>query len=135
MVDLSEQIADVMKNQFGLKPKQPAFMYRKPYPEAYDQIPLPHRYKLPDFTKFSGQDAISTMECISRFLIQCGDAAGIDARKIFLVPLSLSGSAFAWFSSLPRNYILIWADLEKQLHKYFFAGVHEMKLTDLTEVK
>jgi hypothetical protein len=27
------------------------------------------------------------------------------------------------------------ADLEKQFHKYFFAGVHEMRLTDLTAVK
>ena len=43
VVDWSEQIADVMKNQFGLKPKQLAFMYRKPYAEVYDQIALPHR--------------------------------------------------------------------------------------------
>jgi hypothetical protein len=27
------------------------------------------------------------------------------------------------------------ADLEKQFHKYFFAGVQETKLTDLTAVK
>ena len=52
-----------------------------------------------------------------------------------MFPLSLFGLAFAWFSSLPPNSILIWADLEKQFHKYFFAGVHEMKLTDLTEVR
>ena len=51
MVDWSEQIADVMKNQFGWKPKQPAFMYRKPYPEAYDQIVLPNHYRVLDFTK------------------------------------------------------------------------------------
>jgi len=53
-VDWSAQIADVMRNQFGLKPKEPAFMYRKPYPEAYDQIVLPSQYRVPDFTKFSG---------------------------------------------------------------------------------
>ena len=40
-----------------------------------------------------------------------------------------------WFSSLPPNSILTWADLEKQFHKYFFAGVQEMRLTDLTVVK
>ena len=110
-------------------------MYRKAYPEAYDQIPLPHHYRVPNFTKFFEQDAISTVEHISRFLIQCGDAAGIDALKVRLFPLSLFGLTFAWFSSLPPNSILIWADLEKQFHKYFFAGVHEMKPADLTEVR
>ena len=37
-VDWSAQIADVMRNQFGLKPKKPTFMYRKPYPEAYIRL-------------------------------------------------------------------------------------------------
>ena len=64
VVDWSVQIADVMRNQFDLKPKEPAFMYHKPYPEAYDQIALPHRYRVPDFTKFSGQDGITTIKHI-----------------------------------------------------------------------
>jgi hypothetical protein len=29
----------------------------------------------------------------------------------------------------------MWDDLEKQLHKYFFAEVQEMKLTDLIALK
>ena len=78
---------------------------------------------------------MTTVEHVSHFLIQCGDASAVDALRIRLFPLSLSGSAFAWFSSLPPNSILIWADLEKQFHKYFFAGVQEMRLTDLTVVK
>ena len=27
------------------------------------------------------------------------------------------------------------ADLEKQFHKYFFAGIHEKKLTDLVKLR
>ena len=77
---------------------------------------------------------MSTVEHVSRFLIQYGEAAGIDALKICLFPISLSGSAFAWFSYLLANSIITWANLEKQFHKYF-AGVHEIKLTDLTAVK
>jgi len=65
-------------------------MYHKPYPNAYDQIALPNRYRVSDFTKFSGQDSMSTVEHISRFPIQCGEAAGIDALRIRLFPLSLS---------------------------------------------
>jgi len=47
-----------------------------------------------------------------------------------LFSLSLSGSAFAWFTTLPANSILYWADLEKQFHQFFFSGVTELKLTD-----
>ena len=53
-IDWASKIAEVMRNQFGLKPKQRNLMYRSPYPTAYDQLPLPHKYNLPDFTKFSG---------------------------------------------------------------------------------
>jgi hypothetical protein len=97
---------------------------------------LPYQYKVPDFSKFSGQDDISTMEHISRFLAQCGEASAEEALKVrFFFPLSLTGSAFTWFSSLPSNSIQGWADLEKQFHDYFFAGVSELKLADLISVE
>ena len=44
-----------MRDQFGLKPKQQNLMYITPYLAAYDQLPLPHKYKLPNFTMFSGR--------------------------------------------------------------------------------
>jgi hypothetical protein len=47
----------------------------------------------------------------------------------------LSGSAFTWFISLPPNSIITWADREKQFHKYFFAGIHKKKLTDLVKLR
>jgi hypothetical protein len=37
--------------------------------------------------------------------------------------------------TFPANSIVCWADLEKQFHKYFFAGMHEMTLTDLTSLR
>ena len=110
-------------------------MYRTPYPAAYDQLPLPHKYKLPDFTKFSGQGEVSTVEHINRFIMQCGDAAQNDALKVRLFSMSLSGSAFTWFTMLPANSILVLADLEKQFHQFFYFGVHGMKLTDLTSLR
>ena len=69
------KIAEVMREQFGLRPKQQSVMYKAPYPPAYNQIPLPHKYKMPDFTKFSGQGEVSTMEHVNRFLLQLGEAA------------------------------------------------------------
>jgi len=50
----ADKIAGVMRDQFGIKPKINTYSYRAPYPPAYDLIPLPNRYKVPDFTVFSG---------------------------------------------------------------------------------
>ena len=126
-----DKIAKVMRDQFGIKPKVNNYSYQTSYPPAYNLIPLPNRYKVPDFTKFSGQDDTSTMEHVNRFIIQCGEAANRDELRVRLFSSSLSGSAFTWFISLPPNSVITWADLEKQFHKYFFSGVHEKKITDL----
>jgi len=82
-------------------------------------LSLPHKYKLLDFTKFSGQREVSIVEHINRFIMQCGEAAHNDALKVRLFSMSLSGSAFTWFTTLPVNSIIFWADLEKQFHKFF----------------
>lgn len=104
--------ADVMREQFGLKPKDTRNLYRHPYPEWFETVQLPNRYKVPDFSKFSRQDSVSTYERVSRFLAQCGEASAVDALRVRLFPLSLSGLAFTRFSSLPYNSINSWADLE-----------------------
>ena len=124
-----------MRDQFGLKPKQQNLMYKTPYPAAYDQLPLPHKYKLPDFTKFSGQGEVSSVEHINRFIVQCGEAAQHDALKVHLFSMSLSGSAFTWFTTLQANFNIYWADLEKQFHQFFYSGIEEMKLTNLTNLR
>ena len=108
-VDWTSKIAEVMREQFGLRPKQHSIMFKTPYPSAYDQIALPHKYKMPDFTKFSGKGDVSTMEHINRFLLQLGEAANQDPLRVRLFSLSLSGSAFALFTTLPANSILYLA--------------------------
>jgi hypothetical protein len=55
-VDWSMKIAEVMREQFGLRPKQQSVMYKAPYPLAYNQIPLPHKYKMPDLAGRSFYD-------------------------------------------------------------------------------
>nr|ABA92245.1 retrotransposon protein, putative, unclassified [Oryza sativa Japonica Group] len=75
------------------------------------------------------------MEHISRFLAQCGEASTEEALKVRLFPLSLTRSAFTCISSLPSNSIKDWADLEKQFHSNFFAGIGELKLSDLVSIQ
>jgi hypothetical protein len=63
-------MADVLQNQFGLKPKMQGQAYTPPFLEWYHRVVLPPRVKPPaDFTKFSGQDDTSTVEHIARYLM------------------------------------------------------------------
>jgi hypothetical protein len=52
-----------------------------------------------------------------------------------LFSLSLTGTAFAWFSSLAPISIDSWDQLEETFHDHFFSGSYQLKLTDLTSVR
>jgi hypothetical protein len=133
-VDLMvHKMADVLQNQFGLKPKNQGYVYTPPFPEWYNRVALPHRVKAPaDFMKFSGQDDTSTMEHIARYLMQLGEASADEAFRIRYLPLSLTGPTFTWFISLPAHSICSWKDLEQKFHAHYFIGNNEKKLIDLT---
>jgi hypothetical protein len=103
---LMQMMTDVLQNQFGLNPKNQGHVYTPPFPEWYNRVALPHRVKaLVDLTKFSGQDDTSTVEHIARYLMQLGDASADEAFRIRYFPLSLTGPAFTWFTSLPAHSI------------------------------
>jgi hypothetical protein len=78
--EIIDYMSEMLLKQYGIKPKQQSYMYRTPYPSGYDQIPFPPRFKVPDFTKFSGQDETSTH--ITRFIIQCEEAGNVVALRI-----------------------------------------------------
>jgi hypothetical protein len=47
----------------------------------------------------------------------------------------LTGTTFAWFSSLAPNSVDSWDQLEQKLHDHFFSGSYQLKLTDLISVR
>jgi hypothetical protein len=87
--ELIDHFSEMLQKQYGIKPKQQSCMYRTPYPSGCDQIPFPPRFKMPNFTKFSWQDETSTMEHITQFIVQCGEARNVDALMIRLFSSSL----------------------------------------------
>ena len=125
----------MMKNQFGLKPRGLTFSYKRSYPEWYDLVALPINYRLPEFAKFTGQDSTSTIEHVSRYLTQLGEASIEEAHRVHFFSLSLLGPAFTWFSLLPVNSIANWTDLEKKFHTYFYIGIGEKKIIDLMTIR
>jgi hypothetical protein len=99
-------MADLMQNQFGLKPKMQGPTYTPPFPEWYYNVILPPRVKPPtEFTKFSGQDDTSMVEHIACYLMQLGECSSEEAFRVRYFPASLTGAAFEWFSSLPLNQL------------------------------
>jgi hypothetical protein len=74
------------------------------------------------------------MEHISMFLAQLGEASAYDFMKVRNFLLSLTGIAFAWFTSLPACSIGSWAELEEKFHSYFYTSIHKTRLSHLTSV-
>jgi hypothetical protein len=105
MEGFREEMLEIFRQTFGTEPKTKNRSYQRPNPDNYEYIPYPHRFKIPEFTKFSGNDGRSTLEHIGQFTIQCGATASNDNCKMRLFPLSLSGAAFTWFISLPPNSV------------------------------
>ena len=88
---------------------------KKPYPMSFDTVTYPTGFRLPEFVKFNGDDSKSTFEHISQYLAQLGEAGSINKLKVHLFSLSLTGTAFSWFSSLAPNSITSWEQLEQVL--------------------
>ncbi|TKC12036.1 hypothetical protein FA727_23640, partial [Robertmurraya kyonggiensis] len=88
-----------------------------------------------DFVKFSGEDERTTWEHISQYIAQLGEIGNYEAFRVRLFSLSLTGTAFAWFSSLAPGSIMSWNQLERKFHDHFYSGNHEMKLADLASVR
>ena len=78
--ELLLKVIEMMKNQFGLKPKGQIFSCKRPYLEWYDLVTLPANYMLLEFAKFTSQDGTSTIEYVSRYLTQLGEASVEEAH-------------------------------------------------------
>jgi hypothetical protein len=58
-----------------------------------------------------------------------------DMHTIRMFPLSLTGAAFNWFTSLPLNSIDSWVSLEQKFHYYFYNREVELMLSDVTPLR
>jgi hypothetical protein len=126
-----EDLANVVKTKLGVDIGNTNF-YQKPYDPEFDRFPLPRGWSMPDLIKFSGDDDRTTWEHISQYTTQLGEVGVYNALKVRLFSLSLTGTAFAWFSSLAPGSIISWDMLERKFHDHFYSGSIQLKLTDLT---
>ncbi|KAK1632291.1 hypothetical protein QYE76_006606 [Lolium multiflorum] len=131
----ADQISTILRDQFGMVPKRRAIGYSKPYPDDYEMIPLPPKYRLPDFSKFSGSDGSSSIEHVGRYLAQLGTASVSDSLRVRFFSQSLTGSAFGWYTSLPPDSIRTWKQLEEQFHMQYHSEASESGIADLAQIR
>jgi hypothetical protein len=84
---------------------------------------------IPDFYEFSGADDKTAVEHINVYISQLGFAGKEYYMRIHNFPLSLTGIAFAWFTSLPRCTVSSWSQLEEQFYEYFGKTNEERPIT------
>jgi hypothetical protein len=85
--------------------------------------------------KFSGDQGNITCEHIGQFLAQLGELVDKEAFYVRLFSLSLIGTAFAWYATLPRFSIFSWGDLEQKFHDHFFSDDYELDIVDLVALR
>jgi hypothetical protein len=90
----ADQISAILRDRFGILPKKRTIGYTKPYPSDYDLIPLPPKYRLPEFTKFNGSERSSSIEHVSRYLAQLGMISVSDPLGVRFLSQSLTGPSF-----------------------------------------
>ena len=129
-----EELSKSLEESLGVQIKSSRTTHRKPYPLHFDFMKALDGWRVPNFNKFSGDDSKSTMEHISMFLAQLGEASAYDFMKVRNFPLSLTGTTFAWFTSLPSYSIGSWAKLKEKFHNHFYNGAHETRLSHLASV-
>jgi hypothetical protein len=103
-----EEIAGAFRDKLRVSMVPGGQSYRKPYDSRFDHHPYPQGTRIPEFAKFSGDQGENTREHIGQFLAQLGELADTEAFRVRLFSLSLTGTAFAWYATLPPNSILSW---------------------------
>jgi hypothetical protein len=131
----ADQISAILRDQFGILPKRRMISYTKPYPSDYDMIPLPPKYRLLEFTKFNGSEGSSSIEHVSRYLMQLGMISVSDPLQVMFFSQSLTGLAFGWYTSLGPDSIRTWKQLEEKFHVQYHSEAAEVGIADLAQVR
>ena len=112
LAEYKNDLANLLREKFVVDVRGKTRAYQKPYPTSFDSVSYSAGFKLLEFVKFSGEDSKSTFEHISQYLSQLAEVGFVNELKVHLFSLSLTGTAFSWFSSLAPNSISSGKQLE-----------------------
>lgn len=109
----------------------------RPYPEAFDDVPYPIGYTVPNFKSFTGEGpkTISPDQHIAHFQTTCGNTAVSDALLLRQFPQSLAGPAFEWYYSLENGSIKSWNEMADAFGAKFTVASDRVGIADLANPK
>ena len=90
LIKIKEDLSQLFRSelsQLGLAPSK-SRLYQRPYPNAFDLVPYPSGWRVPDFIKFSGDDNRSTWEYVSQYVAQLGETSSSNSLRVHLFSLS-----------------------------------------------
>nr|CAD39838.2 OSJNBb0072N21.4 [Oryza sativa Japonica Group] len=93
-MDVGKDNDNVLRDSSEIESKIVMHIYQRPYPEHIDSVPYPQGFEVPNFTKFTGEDARTTMEHIGRFIDQCErpiDTSSVTCETISVTPMLKTG--------------------------------------------
>jgi hypothetical protein len=105
MEKIREEMAELFRDRLGFTVARVGQSYQKPYDHRFNTVPYPQGERIPEFSKFSGENGRSTHKHIGQFLAHLGELVDGEAFRVRLFSLSLTGTAFAWYAALPLNSI------------------------------
>src|SRR6185436_1281554 len=80
LIKFKEDLANAIKSKLGVD-MGTTRLYQKPYPDEFDFTPFPAGWRIPEFTKFNGDDSRTTWEHVSQYVL-----------RVCLFSLSLTGT-------------------------------------------
>jgi hypothetical protein len=80
--------------------------YKRRFPDYINIMYLyPTNFRFLEFTLFNGQELISALEHIARFICQCREVIDSEFLKLRLFPNSLIENACIWYMNLPLSSV------------------------------
>ncbi|XP_059658949.1 uncharacterized protein LOC132305302 [Cornus florida] len=92
--------------EFGLTRRGGRPTYRKSYPEFIDKVEFLRNFRILKFATFNGKGEQSTLEHISRFTVQYGEAAANPWLKFYRAELEVSMADLSRLHQLPGESVM-----------------------------
>jgi hypothetical protein len=132
--NLTNQLATMLCESFVIEPKGRYVCTKNHTPITITNPLTLEAIESLSFLSLVG-DGKTTLDHVGQFILQYGEASANDVLKLRMFHLSLSSTAFTWFTSLAPNSIFTWAQFEQKFHEYFYSGDTELRLSHLTIIK
>jgi hypothetical protein len=84
MEKIREEMAELFRDRLEVSVARVGQSYQKPYDHRFDIASYPQGARIPEFSKFSGENGRSTHKHIGQFLAHLGELADGEAFRVCL---------------------------------------------------